>query len=124
MPEKIIESIEELKADPDNPTYESPATRHHQLRQTQPVEAADSVEFRKQLLEVAKDVVAADRDMAESHRRPRRWARTDYVVNRLQRSRGGSISPADETRQTSILRRLRSNPACNMVAGLLGLASR
>jgi hypothetical protein len=35
-----------------------------------------------------------------------------------------TISPAGETRQTSTLRRLKSNPACNMKTGLLGLASR
>jgi hypothetical protein len=35
-----------------------------------------------------------------------------------------TISPADDNRQTSTLRRLKSNPACNMNTGLLGLASR
>jgi hypothetical protein len=35
-----------------------------------------------------------------------------------------TISPSGETRQTSTLRRRRSNPACNMNTGLQGLASR
>ena len=68
-PEEIIESIEvrinrKLSSEPDNPTYRSLATRLDQLRQMQLVEAADSVEFLKQLLEIAKDVVAADNEAA------------------------------------------------------------
>jgi type I restriction enzyme R subunit len=66
-PDEIIESIEQrivtrLGADPTNPKYKSLAERLDQLRQMQLVEAADSVEFLKKLLEVAKDVVAADRE--------------------------------------------------------------
>jgi type I restriction enzyme, R subunit len=69
-PEEIIESIEQriakrLSADPGNPKYKSLAERLDQLRQMQLVEAADSVEFLKKLLEVAKDVVAADHELAE-----------------------------------------------------------
>jgi type I restriction enzyme R subunit len=69
-PDEIIESIEQriakrLSADLGNPKYKSLAERLDQLRQMQLVEAADSVEFLKKLLEVAKDVVAADQDAAE-----------------------------------------------------------
>jgi len=69
-PEEIIESIEDrvrkrLEADPDSPTYKSLAARLEQLRQMQLIEAADSIEFLKRLLEVARDVVAADRDQGE-----------------------------------------------------------
>jgi type I restriction enzyme R subunit len=69
-PEEIIESIEQriakrLGADPGNPKYKSLAERLDQLRQMQLVEAADSVEFLKKLLEVAKDVVAADQELSE-----------------------------------------------------------
>jgi type I restriction enzyme R subunit len=65
-PEEIIESIEErvrkrLNAHPGSPMYKSLAARLEQLRQMQLVEAADSIEFLKRLLEVARDVVAADR---------------------------------------------------------------
>lgn len=64
-PEEIIESIEErvrrrLEAHPDSPTYKSLAERIDKLRQMQLVEAADSIEFLKRLLEVARDVVAAE----------------------------------------------------------------
>jgi len=64
-PEEIIESIEErvrkrLQAEPDNPTYKSLAERIDKLRQMQLVEAADSTEFLKKLLEVARDIVAVD----------------------------------------------------------------
>jgi type I restriction enzyme R subunit len=69
-PEEIIESIEQriakrLSSDPGNPKYKSLAERLDQLRHMQLVEAADSVEFLKKLLEVAKDVVAADQELAE-----------------------------------------------------------
>lgn len=69
-PEELIESIEQriarkLSGDPENPKYRSLATRLDELRQMQLVEAADSVEFLKKLLEVAKDVVAADQEAAE-----------------------------------------------------------
>lgn len=69
-PDEIIESIEQriarrLNADPANQKYKSLAERLDQLRQMQLVEAADSVEFLKKLLEVAKDVVAADRESDE-----------------------------------------------------------
>jgi type I restriction enzyme R subunit len=69
-PEEIIESIEQritarLSGDPDNPKYKSLAARLDQLREMQLIEAADSVEFLKKLLEVAKDVVAADQELAE-----------------------------------------------------------
>ncbi len=64
-PEDIIESIEtrirkRLEAHPDSPTYKSLAERLDKLRQMQLIEAADSVEFLKKLLEVARDVVAAE----------------------------------------------------------------
>ena len=70
-PDELIESIEQriekrLNDDPDNARYKSLATRLDQLRQMQLVEAADSVEFLKKLLEVAKDVVAADNEDAEA----------------------------------------------------------
>jgi type I restriction enzyme R subunit len=69
-PEEIIKGIEDridarLKADPDSPKYKSLAERLEQLRNLQLIEAADSVEFLKKLLEVAKDVVAADQELAE-----------------------------------------------------------
>lgn len=69
-PEEIIESIEDrvrkrLEAHPDSPTYKSLAARIEQLRQMQLVEAADSIEFLKKLLEVAREVVAADSGKAE-----------------------------------------------------------
>lgn len=64
-PDEIIESIESrirkrLEAHPDSPTYKSLAERLDKLRQMQLIEAADSIEFLKKLLEVARDVVAAD----------------------------------------------------------------
>jgi len=64
-PEQIIESIEDrirkrLEAHPDSRTYKSLAERLEKLRQMQLVEAADSIEFLKKLLEVARDVVAAE----------------------------------------------------------------
>ena len=40
------------------------------------------------------------------------------------RPHSSTNSPAADSRQTSTLRRLRSNPACNMKTGLLGLAPR
>jgi len=69
-PEEIIESIEErirrrLEAHPDSPTYKSLAARLDQLRRMQLVVAADSIEFLKKLLEVARDVVAADSGKAD-----------------------------------------------------------
>jgi type I restriction enzyme R subunit len=71
-PQEIIESIEEriakrLHGDPDNQKYKSLAARLEQLRQMQLIEAADSIEFLKKLLEVAKDVVAADRETAQEN---------------------------------------------------------
>lgn len=71
-PEELIERIEDrinkkLKADPDSPKYKSLAERLHQLQQMQLIEAADSVEFLKKILEVAKDVVAADQETAEKN---------------------------------------------------------
>lgn len=68
--EELIESIEQriakrLSGDPDNPKYRSLAARLDQLRQMQMVEAADSVEFLKKLLEVAKDLVATDNEAAD-----------------------------------------------------------
>lgn len=69
-PEEIIESIEErvqkkLEAHPNSPTYQSLAARLEQLRQMQLVEAADSIEFLKKLLEVAREVVAAEAGRAD-----------------------------------------------------------
>jgi type I restriction enzyme R subunit len=69
-PEEIIEGIEQriakkLAGNPDDPTYKSLAVRLDQLREMQLIEAADSVEFLKKLLEVAKDVVAADNAAVE-----------------------------------------------------------
>ena len=49
-----------LEAHPDSPTYKSLAERLDKLRQMQLIEAADSIEFLKKLLEVARDVVAAE----------------------------------------------------------------
>jgi type I restriction enzyme, R subunit len=70
-PEEIIESIEQriamrLTADPNSLTYKSLAIRLDRLREMQLVEAADSVEFLKKLLEVAKEVVAADHELADT----------------------------------------------------------
>jgi type I restriction enzyme R subunit len=64
-PDEIIESIEtrirkRLEAHPDSPTYKSLAERLEKLRQMQLIEAADSIEFLKKLLEVARDIVAAE----------------------------------------------------------------
>jgi len=66
--EKIIDSIEErikkrLEQGADSKTYRSLAERLDRLRQAQLSEAADSVEFLKQLLAVARDLVAADREL-------------------------------------------------------------
>ena len=69
-PGEIIESIEDrirtrLEEHPDSPTYKSLAARLEQLRKMQLIEAADSIEFLKRLLEVARDVVAADHGAVE-----------------------------------------------------------
>ncbi len=49
----------------DDPKYKSLAERLDRLRQMQITEAADSIEFLKSILAVAKDLVAADREAAE-----------------------------------------------------------
>ena len=55
------------------------------------------------------------------------WLPTRRVSPRKPSASGGdanssTISPPADSRQTSILRRLRSNPACNIKTGLLELA--
>lgn len=96
-PEEIIESIEQriaarLSSDPDNPKYKSLATRLDQLRQMQLVEAADSVEFLKKLLEVAKDAVAADREDAEAAAEGTGEARTNGQLGLLPEQRRGALT--------------------------------
>ena len=64
-PEEIVESIEDrvrrrLEADLESPTYKSLAARLEQLREMQLDQAADSVEFLKRLLDLARDVVALE----------------------------------------------------------------
>ena len=64
-PEQILQSIEDrvnqkLAAHPNSPAYKSLAARIEQLRQMQLIEAADSIEFLKKLLEAARDLVAAE----------------------------------------------------------------
>jgi type I restriction enzyme R subunit len=66
--EQIIDSIEErikqrLAGEKESKKYKSLAERLDKLRQAQLSEAADSIEFLKQLLAVARDVVAADREL-------------------------------------------------------------
>lgn len=65
-PDDILDSIEERIRrrldEKDNPRYRSIAERLDKLREAQIAGAADSIEFLKRLLEVARDVVAADRE--------------------------------------------------------------
>ena len=68
-PEEILDGIDKrIKArlaDDDRPEYRSLAERLDKLRQSQFETASDSIEFLKRLLEVAKDLVAADREAKE-----------------------------------------------------------
>lgn len=69
-PEEILESIEQrvnqkLAVHPKSPAYKSLAARIEQLRQMQLVEASDSIEFLKKLLEAARDLVAAEAGRAD-----------------------------------------------------------
>lgn len=67
--DEILESIErrinERLAGGDAPRYRSLAERLDELRQSQISNAADSIEFLKSLLEIARDVVAVEREEAE-----------------------------------------------------------
>jgi type I restriction enzyme R subunit len=64
--EEILDSIArriELRlAESESPTYRSLAERLDHLRQAQLETAADSIEFLKRLLEVARDLVVVDRE--------------------------------------------------------------
>jgi len=67
--EEILDSIEQrvdakLSERSNDPRYRSLANRLDKLRQTQIDEAADSIEFLKNLLDAARDLVAADREVA------------------------------------------------------------
>jgi type I restriction enzyme, R subunit len=62
--DNIERRIERRLQESDKPAYPSLAERLDRLRQTQIETAADSIEFLKRLLEVARDLVAADRDEA------------------------------------------------------------
>lgn len=68
-PEEIIDSIEqrinERLAGSGNPAYRSLAERLEKLRKRQVTGAADSIEFLKALLTVAKDLVAVERETGE-----------------------------------------------------------
>lgn len=73
--EEILDSISErirkrLEKKPDDKTYTSLAERLDALRQTQIETAADSIEFLKKLLIVARDTVRADREVAEDAAAP------------------------------------------------------
>lgn len=63
MLDSIEKRIEKRLKDSDDPTYSSLADRLDKLRQTQIESAADSIEFLKHVLEIARDLVAADRDL-------------------------------------------------------------
>ena len=69
-PDEILDSIEKRVSrrleEKDSPKYRSIAERLDKLREAQISEAADSIEFLKQLLEVAREVVAADHEEAEA----------------------------------------------------------
>ena len=56
--------------------------------------------------------------------RPTRRARPTSPSASGGDANSSTISPPADSRQTSIFRRLRSNPACNMRTGLLALAPR
>lgn len=58
----IASRIEQRLAQGDSPVYRSLAERLDQLRRAQLETAADSIEFLKRLLEVARDLVVADRE--------------------------------------------------------------
>jgi type I restriction enzyme R subunit len=64
--EEILDSIEKRiasrLAEHDDPRYKSLADRLDRLREAQLVEAADSMDFLKKLLEIAREVVAVNRE--------------------------------------------------------------
>jgi type I restriction enzyme R subunit len=63
--DSIAARIESRLSEKDDPRYTSLADRLDKLRQMQLVVAADSIEFLKQILSIARDVVAVDREAAE-----------------------------------------------------------
>jgi type I restriction enzyme R subunit len=68
--EEILDSIEKrvnarLSAHSKDPRYRSLAARLDRLRKSQIAEAADSIEFLKNLLDTARDLVATDRQIAK-----------------------------------------------------------
>ena len=85
--EEILDSIrariEQRLREKDDPRYTSLAERLDKLRQTQLVVAADSIEFLKHLLEVARDLVAVDRETAEEEA-----AETGQTVEEVMDSAG------------------------------------
>jgi type I restriction enzyme R subunit len=68
--EEILKSIEErikkrMEAQPQNHAYTSLAARLDEIRKSAVETAADSIQFLKNLLDVAKDTVRADREAVE-----------------------------------------------------------